>query len=206
LDKEVEEDRDANVAGISLGLGSLPTVAIGARLFQATQGWKTGAITRTPGTQNPQDLFNLLKALIDAEIQLFLQGLITLDQLANYIANYVTHDLIAALGFIDNSALAAYRFLTADALAAYNFVTSGQLLQQIDNEINAVVPGLIPAAQTLTKDAVNALYGVDLSVVKDLTTVQNTVSGLVSWAKSLTSSSSPNLSGYKGAGDVHTNR
>ena len=158
-----QAESDKNIRGISLGVGALPAAGLMARLFQATQGYKTGMLTGPggPGVQpyDPQALFDLIKQLVDAEIQLFLQGFITLEQLSGYVAGLLTHDAIASLGFIDNSVLQGYGFLTTQAIPT------------IERDIAA----LIPTAATLTKETVNALYGFDLSIAQEANSVANTV-------------------------------
>lgn len=129
-----QQDQDRITAGLALGLGAIPATGVMARLWQGTQGYQVGNLTTQQQPGNPFDpnaLFNAIKQLIDAEIQLFIQGFITAAQLAAYIAG---------LGF---ATLLDIDRKIATALANLpSIVALG--IQDVDNEINKLVPQLLP--------------------------------------------------------------
>jgi hypothetical protein len=196
-DDKKDKQNDDLVSGSSLLVGSLPAMGVASRLFQATQGYVTNPSMSIggqppPNLFDPATLFKLMQQLIDQEIQAFLQGLISAAQLEARIAQLV--------------------FVTASQLEQRLV----QFIGQVDAEINNVVPGLISTAtqgisqglQTV-QNIVNSIPGIqnDIAAIKtvlaDLAVVQSTLSSLVAWSRSLVPSSG---GGYKGGGDVRTNR
>jgi hypothetical protein len=155
-DDKKNKQNDDLVSGSSLLVGSLPTMGVASRLFQATQGYVTNPSMSIggqppPNLFDPATLFKLMQQLIDQEIQAFLQGLISAAQLEARIAQLV--------------------FITATQLEQ----RLAQFIGQVDQEINNLVPGLISTA----------IGGIsqDIQGIKNiLGAIQNTLGGLVSWA------------------------
>jgi hypothetical protein len=115
-------------------------MGVASRLFQATQGYVTNPSMSIggqppPNLFDPATLFKLLQQLIDQEIQAFLQGLISAAQLEARLAQLV--------------------FVTATQLEQ----RLGQFIGQVDQEINRIVPGLIPVITITGLDALNAAIG-----------------------------------------------
>jgi hypothetical protein len=155
-----------NIKALSLGLGALPSGVLFGRLVQATRGYPTapgqGPVTTI---QNPNEIFDLIKALIDAEIQLFIQGFITLDQLSAYIVN---------LGFVTAKDVTV---LISQALSALPQI-AGLTITDIDNEINRLVPGLVTGATDDLRNTVKTLQNDVSTLEKAFTSLGNAVKKL----------------------------
>jgi len=173
-----KEQTDDLVSGSALLVGSLPTMGVASRLFQATQGYitnpgQTAAGSPPPNLFDPTQLFNLIKQAIDQEIQLFLQGLLTAAQLEARLLQLTFADIRTVQNMI-NQALAA--------LPQAIFSTTDQVRIFVDGEINAIVPNVLAAA--------GVAYQYDVAAVK--TTLDKLVSAWNSFQVKIPGFSIPN--------------
>lgn len=109
--------------------------------------------------QNPQDIFDRIKSLIDSEIQTFVSGLVTVEQLAQRLAGIIIPD--AAL--IVEQVLSRVNSLipTVDSLA--NQVIQrlpppiGVTLSQVDSEIQTVAGPALNGTISALNTAINGI-------------------------------------------------
>lgn len=106
----------------------------------------TGTGPTPPPMTSANDVFNLIKNLIDQEVQLFLQGFISAAQLAAYVGN---------LGF--TTALQVDQRITAAIASIPQAI--GTDIGIVDREINALVPGIM--------QSIGVAYAIDINQVNN---------------------------------------